>query len=244
MSAGSSGSAQDTSGVSSNMMGTFLSRTSNAKGIICTGIYGTGKSELAKRFSEEASALCVSFSISDMKDSLVGNSEGNIKRNMDTIEAIGGDGVFWIATSNRINQLPPELRRRFPYGTYFFNFPTVEERDAIWKIYLPMFGLCTPDEAAVLDMRTVREREGLNDEDWTGAEIRSCCEMAHVLNCSLGEAAREIVPVKNTAKTEIERLQTDADGKYKDASLGGLYMKNRPKAVSATSKRKERDISL
>jgi hypothetical protein len=226
----------DTSGVSSNMLGTWLTRTSkDSRGYLCTGVYGAGKSEFALRFAEENKVMCVSFSLADMKESLVGNSESNIKRALDVVYAIGGKGVFWIGTSNRITQLTPEIRRRFNFGTYFFDFPNEKGRDAIWEIYCNQYGI------------SYDQRYGVQDENWTGAEIKTCCELAHILGIDLADAAVEVTLVKNTAKTEIERLQMDADGKYKDAAHGGVYQKNRPKdkAVLATSKKQtERDITI
>ena len=37
--------------------------------------------------------------------------------------------------------LPPELRRRFTLGTFFFDLPLREERKAIWDIYFKNWNL-------------------------------------------------------------------------------------------------------
>ncbi len=47
--------------------------------------------------------------------------------------------MLFIATSNSIASLPPELRRRFTLGTFFFDLPTAEERETIWRIYLKKY---------------------------------------------------------------------------------------------------------
>ena len=45
------------------------------------------------------------------------------------------------------------------------------------------------------------------DRDWIGAEIRSCCRLAALLDVPLIEAASNIVPVAVTAGEAVERLQ-------------------------------------
>ena len=95
--------------------------------------------------------------------------------------------VFVVATSNDIGKLPPELSRaeRFD-GVWFLDLPSVQQRRGIWHIYLDLFGL-DPKQARPVDA------------DWTGAEIRSCCRLAALLDVPLVEAARNVVPVARTA---------------------------------------------
>lgn len=226
--AGSRGT--DTSGVSQNLLGTILSemQDTNSVGMLLTGVYGAGKSEFAKRFGEEAGAITARLDISGLKDSLVGSSEANLRQAMRVIRSIGGEdgGIFWIATCNRISHLPPELKRRFNLGTFFFGFPTPEERAEIWKIYLDAYDL-PPDEA----------HTSIDDTDWTGAEIESCCRLAHLMNSPLDEASRLIVPVSQTAKEEIAELMNEADGRYLSVSEQGLFSKPAPRARYQKPKR-------
>ncbi|MGB7590439.1 MAG: hypothetical protein WBO19_04275, partial [Terriglobia bacterium] len=44
------------------------------------------------------------------------------------IDAVSQGRMLFIATCNSIASLPPELRRRFTLGTFFFDLPTVDER--------------------------------------------------------------------------------------------------------------------
>ena len=44
------------------------------------------------------------------------------------------------------------------------------------------------------------------DTDWTGAEIRSCCRLAALLDVPLIEAAANVVPVAITAGESVERV--------------------------------------
>ena len=45
----------------------------------------------------------------------------------------------------------------------------------------------------------VAEQAMPSDADWTGAEVRSCCRLATLLDVPLIEAARNVVPVAVTA---------------------------------------------
>ena len=64
------------------------------------------------------------------------------------------------------------------------------------------------------------------DQEWTGAEIRSCCRLAALLDVPLIEAARNVVPVAVTAAESVERLRTWASGRCLDASRPGIYCRN------------------
>jgi SpoVK/Ycf46/Vps4 family AAA+-type ATPase len=93
-------------------------------------------------------------------------------------------------------------------GTFFFDLPTAEERDAIWQIYLEKFGVTgdLPD-----------------DEGWTGAEIKECCRKAARLKISLRESANYIVPISRSAAEQIKSLRMQASGKFISASFPGVY---------------------
>lgn len=120
--------------------------------------------------------------------------------------------VFVVATSNDISKLPPEMSRaeRFD-GVWFLDLPSVQQRRAIWGIYLDLFGL---DAKQALPA----------DADWTGAEIRSCCRLSALLDVPLAEAARNVVPVARTAAESVERLRNWANGRCLNADApGGIY---------------------
>ena len=119
--------------------------------------------------------------------------------------------VFFVGTSNDISKLPPEFARaeRFD-GVFFLDLPDTAERDAIWEMYRRKFSIATsqtrPDDSA-----------------WTGAEIRSCCRLAALLEVPLTEAARHVVPVAVTAAEQVERLRTWATGRCLSSSLPGIF---------------------
>jgi SpoVK/Ycf46/Vps4 family AAA+-type ATPase len=123
--------------------------------------------------------------------------------------------VFFIATSNDISKLPPEFARseRFD-GVWFLDLPGSAEKQKIWEMYLPKFQIA---------------RQPLpRDIDWTGAEIRACCRLASLLDVSLTEAARNVVPVGVTAAEQMGKLRSWAAGRCLDASAGGIYTRGAP----------------
>src|SRR5204863_9423311 len=121
--------------------------------------------------------------------------------------------VFVVCCANDVSRLPPEFTRaeRFD-GVFFLDLPDPEERRSIWELYLPKFHLDT--------QQTIPE-----DTDWTGAEIRSCCRLAALLDLPLAEAARQIVPVARTAAESVDRLRTWASGRCLSAQTRGIYQK-------------------
>lgn len=119
--------------------------------------------------------------------------------------------VFFVATANDISKLPPEFTRaeRFD-GVFFLDLPGTKEKDAIWTMYRRLFDI--PEGQTRPD-----------DSSWTGAEIRSCCRLAALLDVTLTQAAHHVVPVAVTAAEQVERLRTWASGRCLAASEPGIY---------------------
>ena len=124
--------------------------------------------------------------------------------------------VFVVCTSNDISKLPPEFSRaeRFD-GIFFLDLPTREEKEAIWKLYRGLFDIA-PSEPQP------------EDTDWTGAEIRSCCRLASLLDIPLSRAATNVVPVAVMAGEQVERLRKWASGRCLSASEPGIYRRAEP----------------
>jgi SpoVK/Ycf46/Vps4 family AAA+-type ATPase len=136
--------------------------------------------------------------------------------------------VFTICTCNDISKLPPEFSRaeRFD-GIFFLDLPSVQQKRAIWKLYLEMFGLDPQQPKPV-------------DASWTGAEVRACSRLATLLDVPLVEAAQNVVPVATTAAESVERLRHWASGRCLNADApGGIYTAN-PNAVTIKPGRKVR----
>lgn len=220
------GAAGDTSGTSQGMLGALLTFMQDraATGAIFIGPPGAAKSALAKAVGAEAGIPTIAFDLAGMKGSLVGESEGRIRAALQVVEAVGQGRALFIATCNSIGALPPELRRRFTLGTFFFDLPSGEERRAIWSIWQSKY--------------KIEDQPLPDDEGWTGAEIRQACDIADRLGLPLVEAGRYVVPVARSAAEQIENLRKQASGRYLSAGAPGLYKYEIRPAAGAPAARK------
>jgi SpoVK/Ycf46/Vps4 family AAA+-type ATPase len=211
---------------------------------------GSGKSCFAKALGTETGRPTLTLDLGALYGSLVGATEANVRQALriadamapsilytDEIEkglsGVGGQGdsgvstrlfgtlltwlaehesdVFFIGTANDISKLPPEFTRAERLDAVFFlDLPTSAEKDLIWEMYRGQFGI--PKSQAQPD-----------DTDWTGAEIRSCCRLAALLDVPLTQAAHHVVPVATTAAEAVERLRNWATGRCLSASSPGVY---------------------
>lgn len=205
------GVSSDTSGVTQELLGAFLSyvEDSNSDGLLLVGVPGAGKSALAKASGRMADVPVVSVNVSDMKAAYVGDSQSNIRSALKVISSVSQGSCFFIMTCNKLANLPPELRRRFP-TLFFMDIPNAESRKLIWPIHLAAYGL-------PLDSRLPA------DEEWTGADIRNCCKTASKIGSDLLEAAQYVTPIGVTSADLIQAMRADAHNKYLDASKPGLY---------------------
>ena len=162
---------------------------------------------------------------------LVHNSEGQIRAALKAITSVSSDKTLWCATCNKIANLPAALRRRFRQGTFFFDLPTAEEREKIWAHYIVKY-----------DLPSVEVMNKPRDVDWTGAEVRNCCELADSLGITLVEAAKYITPIAKSDPQGIENLRNECDGRYLSASYEGFYEKN--KKAEPVNKGRGRKIGL
>jgi SpoVK/Ycf46/Vps4 family AAA+-type ATPase len=206
------GAGGDTSGTSQDQLGTLLKvmQDENLPGIILLGHCGTGKSAIAKAAGTMANAPVIACDLGAMKGSLVGQSEQRIRAALDVFKAISqGKGIV-IATCNKIASLPPELRRRFSLGIFMVDLPDPDEQATIWPMWIKKYGLDS--------------KQPLPDgNEFTGAEIRACCDVAFRTGLSLTEASKFIVPVIKSAPDQVKALREQANGRYISASKPGVY---------------------
>ena len=241
-------------------------RTAQPRGVLMLGVPGTGKSAFAKALGNETGRPTLCLDVGALMGSLVGETEGNIRQALriadamapcvlfvDEIEkALSGSGgnhdsgvarrlfgtlltwladhesdVFFVGTCNDVSALPPEFSRAERFDAiYFLDLPGAEQKEAIWSIY----------EAAY---QVTGDRP--DDTDWTGAEIKACCRLASLLDVSLVDAARNVVPIATTAAEGIENLRQWASGRCLSADHPGTYTRtagDRPRrAVSRPTTR-------
>ena len=238
------------------------------RGVMLLGVPGTGKSAFSKALGAETDRPTLILDVGALMGSLVGQTEQNIRRALQIADAmapcvmmvdevekalsgVASSGstdsgvsarlfgtfltwlndhesdVFTVCTCNDISKLPPEFSRSERFDAiYFLDLPGTQQKRAIWRLYIELFGL-DPRQAKPVDA------------DWTGAEIRSCCRLASLLDVSLVEAAQNVVPVARTAHETVERLRTWASGRCLDADRTGIYTRN-PNAGAVKPGRKVR----
>ena len=129
-----------------------------ATGCIFIGPPGAAKSAMAKATGNEAGIPTISLDIGSMKGSLVGESEQRFRTALKVVDAVSQKRSLFIATCNSIGILPPELRRRFTFGTFFFDLPVKSEREAIWTLYRAKYGVAASGSTAYRTMPTGLER--------------------------------------------------------------------------------------
>ena len=222
------------------------------RGVLLLGVPGTGKSAFAKGLGNETGRPTLIMDVGALMGSLVGETERNVRQALRIVDAmspavlmidevekalsgVASSGqsdsgvsarlfgtfltwladhqsdVFVICTCNNISALPPEFARaeRFD-GIFFCDLPGAAQKGKIWRMYLDVFEL-DPDQPKP------------KSEQWTGAEIKSCCRLAALLEVPLEEAGKNVVPVAVTASESIERLRNWANGRCLDADTPGIY---------------------
>ena len=109
--------------------------------------------------------------------------------------------VFVVCTANDVTKLPPELTRAERFDAIFFlDLPGTVQKNAIWRQYTVAYQLET-------------DQGRPDDTHWTGAEIKSCCRLAALLDIPLLQAGANVVPVAVTAAEAIGRLRSWAGGR-------------------------------
>jgi ATPase family associated with various cellular activities (AAA) len=228
-----------------------LSTKARPRGILLLGVPGTGKSAFAKTLGNETSRPTLVVDVGSLMGSLVGETESRTRQALRMIDAMspcvafideidkalagvsasgsGDSGVsarmfgtllswlndhtsdaFVIATCNDVSRLPPEFARAERFDAVFFlDLPGEAQKRQIWEQYRVYYEL---------PQQTPPPSPG-----WTGAEIRSCCRLAALLDIPLAAAAQQVVPIAATAAESISRLRAWAAGRCLDAATGRLY---------------------
>ncbi len=218
-----------------------VSTKAKPRGVLLLSPPGCGKSEFCKALGKETGRPVVTLDVGSLMGSLVGQSEERTREALRIIDSMapcvcmidelekafagvgaGANGdsgvssrmfgtflswlndhesdVFVACTSNDITKLPPEFSRAERFDAIFFlDLPGREQKDAIWSMYRELFGIDQEQPIPV-------------DDNWTGAEIRSCCRLAALLDVSLAQAAQNVVPVAATSGEAIDRLRQWASG--------------------------------
>jgi hypothetical protein len=228
MLAGASSDHAGDGGVAKDALQTILTNMEENEwtGLIAVGPPGSGKSMFSRNVGAKYGRPTIAFDLGATRNSLVGASEHAIRAVFRVIKAIAGKRAYWIATCNKYQTLPPELKRRFTDGIWYFGMPDDKELADIWAIQCKRYGIAN-GEAPPQGMR------------YTGADVRNICRTAYRLRISLKEAAQYIVPVAVSDPGSISALEEAAHGRFLSASYAGIYQKpsSQPAAVKTKSPR-------
>jgi len=215
-------------------------RSGYARGVLLLGVPGTGKSETAKGLGSELGIPTIILNMGRLFGSLVGESEQRTEAALRVIDAVSpcvlmideiekalsgmsGSGksdsgvssrvfgtflswlqdhesnVYVIATCNDIMALPPEFSRAERWDAVFFlDLPNETEKRAIFEMYRDKFKLPAKTEMPLAI-------------DYTGAEIRSLCRTAKMLNITPIQATKYVIPIAKSRSEMIAGLRKWAE---------------------------------
>lgn len=208
--------AGDNTGITQDMLGFLLKFMENHKhsGSIMEGPPGTGKTYLAEAVASTFRVPFLEAEFGETIDSKAGASQQRFKSLLSTVQAIAGDGGCYIyATANKDNLLPPELKRRFRYGVYFFDLPDEEEKISIAGVQASRFNIDIKEAQEFF-----RKIEGIS-----GANIRDTLELSVALQCPLAEAFTMVIPAEVQDREGIEALRKRASNRFLSAAYPGVY---------------------
>ena len=207
------GSTGDNNGIAGDLHQQFLTNMEDNGwlGALLFGVRGGGKTVLTQSVGKAHGVPTIAMDTGAMKGGIVGTSEAAVRDAFRTMKSIGGKRVVVLATCNRMDVFPTELLRRFKLGVIYFDLLTAEERAALWPVYLDRFGFPITSKRP-------------DDTDWTGAEIRNCCELAYKLRRTVEEVGETmIVPFTKSNPKALESLRSQAEGNYISAAYKGTY---------------------
>lgn len=220
-----SGNDSDSSGVKGDLLGEWLTWINDNK-VFCSlslGVPGSSKSHSIDCIAGEFNKPVIDYSISQMQDSLVGNSNKNMHSANSTVNAISDCNIWLIATANKLDGLPPELISRFQSGgIFFFDAPDDDEKLGIMKLKIAAHGLDADQD--IPDMT-----------GWTGRDIENCALRAKKLSMTLVEAGEYVVPLMTSHKEQMDALRHSASDRFLSASKSGVYKYTEPAVKHAST---------
>jgi hypothetical protein len=223
------------------------------KGVLLTGIPGSGKTAIAKCLGQEVGLPVIELSLGKLLGKYVGESEHSTARTIQVIErmapiilvidelekAISGSsdsgsssdgGVMRRILGAFLTWLQDKTSEVYVIGTCndISSLPPELSRagrfDAVFFLDFPDAGQRKKIWNIYRKKHAIPASDGTpKDIGWTGTEIEHCCQMARMMGKSLLESAAYIVPVGKASRDKLEQLREYAAGRFLDANRGGLY---------------------
>lgn len=148
--------------------------------------------------------------------------------------------VYVIATANNADKLPPELKRKGRFDEIFcVNLPSVEEREAIFKVHIGK-----KKQNVEISQQLLLATEGFNGAD-IEAVVNEALESRFVESANrdfkngirpvdsslLTEIAQKTVSISMSCKKQIEDMKKlFSENSFKDASTGQIMIDNKHNA--------------
>lgn len=199
----------DSNGINRDARSVMLGAMQNNgwRGGIFNGVAGTGKTQLGGAIADACKAMFINWDQGEMKGGIVSDSERMIRAAVGTLWNRFGNRVLFIGTTNSMEDIAPQMKRRF--GTiFFFDVLTEAQQKPIWDFYMNKFGVT--GELPVCN-------------GWTGAEIERCSEIAWEFGIPLTEAAQFISPVVASMGDGLDKMRKEAEGKYLSVNYPGYF---------------------
>jgi len=209
-----SNTEHDTTNIKQDALGQWLDdmERNGDEGIVLVGPPGCSKTFLAETIGPTVDLDTLDFDINGGKAAsggLSGIAEASIREALATTRPLGRR--FWIATCNEAHDLDIALLRRFTWGIIFCDLPDERERKQIWKLQMKAHGL-------------KGSLKGIDDNLWSGAEIRNCCRKAKRRKKTIAEVAPTINPVAIADPKRIHNVRKKAHNTYKCSITGKPYV--------------------
>lgn len=205
----------DSNGINRDARSVMLSamQDNDWRGAIFSGVAGTGKTQMAGAIANECGAMFINWDQGAMKGGIVSESEKMIRNAVSTLWERFGRDVFFIGSTNSVEEIAPQMKRRFG-AIFFFDVLSSDQQKPIWTYYRKKFNI--PAENRLPEHSA-----------WTGAEIERCAEIAWEFGIPLVEAAQFISPVVMSMGDKLDAMREGASGKYLSADTPGYFTTKR-----------------
>jgi hypothetical protein len=229
-----------------------------ALGAVLVSPPGCGKSQFCKALGNEVGRPVLTMDVGALLGSLVGQSEGNMRRALaivdkmspcvlflDEVEkglsGVGSNGDSGVSTrifGSFLTWLNDHKSDVFVIATSNNiqglppEFSRAERFDGVFYVDLPNENQRAAIWSIYRRQYDVSASQPIpSDRDWTGAEIKSCCRLSALLGVPLREAALSVVPVAVRQADKIRQLREWASGFCVSADNPGIYVFDAPKAA-------------
>ena len=209
--------------------------------------HNSGKSHCAKALCRAKGWPLIQWDIGSSMGKFVGESEHNVDRVFQVIQAQGRCGVFIdeidkLFSSNEEHEVTARIMGKMlgflnDNKTGAFIFATANDIIGLVQKRPEFVRAERWDRLFYCDFPSDEEKDEIwkiwgdyyeldlkqkqpNTNCWTGAEIKQCCRYAATLSISLIESAKSIIPIYETGKEQIQAVRKWAEGRCCSATTG------------------------